>query len=115
MAWQELNPYLAGGVQPISDTLTVIAEIASDKNIYGSLFVANTSSTQDELVRVALRPAGSPAVGDEQYILYDTVIPPNYIMQLANIGLNSNEALVAYSENGFAVFNLTGDGIINYL
>ena len=114
MAWQELNPYLAGGVQPISDTLTVISTIAEGKNMYGTVFIANTSSTQDELVRLALRPEGSSVVTDDQYILYDTAIPPNYIMQLGNIGLNSNESLIGYSANGFAVFNLTGDGIKNY-
>lgn len=114
MAWQDLFPYLAGGVQPVSDTLTVISTVAADKNIYGTIFIANTNDSVYETVRLALRPSGAVDVTDEQYILYDTALPPNYMLQLGNIGLNSNDSLVGYSASGFAVFNLTGDEIRNY-
>lgn len=101
-------------MQPISDTLTVISTVEANRNIYGTVFIANTSEDQSEFVRLALRPSGSISVGDEQYLLYDTEIPAKYMMQLANIGLNGNDSLVGYSANGFAVFNLTGDEIRNY-
>lgn len=114
MAWQELFPYLAGGVQPISDTLTVISTVSEGKNIYGTLFIANVSSSLSERVRVALKPVDQPTVDLEQYILYDTDLPPNYMLQLSNIGLNSQDSVVGYSENGFAVFNFTGDEVRNY-
>lgn len=113
MAWQTLNPYLAGGVQPLSGTLTVISTIDNDKNIFGTVFVANVGEEIDR-VRVALRPAGTVTVSDEQYVLYDTEVQPNYMLQLSNIALNGLDSLIGYSEKGLAVFNLTGDEIKNY-
>lgn len=114
MAWQDVYPQLAGGVQPISDTLTVIATVGPGSNIYGTIFVVNISDGITEKVRLALRPSGSPSVQDEQYILYDSDIEPNNIVQLSNIALNSGDSVVGWSDNGLAVFNVTGDEIRNY-
>jgi hypothetical protein len=114
MAWQDIYPQLVGGVQPISDTLTVVATVGPSANIYGTIFVVNISDGVVEKVRLALRPNGSVSVSDDQYILYDSDIEPNNIVQLSNIALNSGDSVVGWSGNGLAVFNFTGDEIRNY-
>jgi len=112
MAWQEIQPHLYGGIQPLSGQLTVASFIAARGNTLASAFVANSSNTEWEKVRLAIKPYYEP-MDDRFYILYDTPVAPQGMLQLAYFGLGVDDEILVCGETGYAVFNVTGTTIIN--
>lgn len=112
MAYQQLDPNLLGSGQPFSGELTQVAVIAANSNAYGTVFIANVSTTDVCKVRLALKNFFEQ-VQDQHYILYDTEVVPQGMLIIPNLGMQSETQVLAYSDTGTATFNVTGDTIIN--
>jgi len=114
MAYQSYYPQLYGGIQPLSGQLTVATFIDSGSNSMATAFIANGSDTEYERVRLAIKPIDEP-VDDKHYIVYDLELEPRGILQLSYFGLNSENQVLVYSQNGYAIFNVSGTTIVNHL
>lgn len=112
MAYQQLDPNLLGSAQPFSGELTQVAVIQADTNAYGTVFIANVSTTDVCRVRLAIKNFFEQ-VQDQHYILYDAQIVPQGMLIIPNLGMQSETQVLAYSDTGTATFNVTGDTIIN--
>ena len=112
MVYQQLDPNLIGSGQPFSGELTQIALLPLDSNVYGTVFIANISTTQSCLVRLAVKNFFE-SVGEQHYILFDTEVVPQGMLIIPNLGLQSETQVLGYSNTGTATFNVTGDTIVN--
>lgn len=107
------SPTNLGSSRPPGGVDTELGMVYPLQNAYVTLFVANSSDTVTERVRVALMPAGFDPPGEEHWIAYDTPVEPNYMFQLAYIGLDNQARIWVRSESGFATFNAVGNQFIN--
>lgn len=112
MVHQQLDPNLLGSGQPFSGEITQIAIIPFQSNAYGTVFIANTSTTQSCLVRLAVKNFFE-LLADRHYILFDTEVVAQGMLIIPNLGLNSEDQVLGYSNTGTASFNVTGDTIQN--
>lgn len=112
MTWQSISPELLGGIQPFSGNLTLVTTIATGANAFTTVFISNSDAYDFDYVRLAVKPSNE-TLDDKHYILYDTPLHPRSHLPIPNIALGSQDQILVRSRNGYAIFNITGDRIIN--
>ena len=102
---------------PVHQTVRMYtAPFGSNLGVQGQLLMVNQGNVEttdyqsaSDFVRVGLAPG--VVLGDEGFIAYDTLVPPNHMTQLQGICLQSGQSLFVYSQNGTTSFVFTGSTI----
>lgn len=102
------DPTLVGGGKPNPGEELVIVVARPNLAYYVNIHVANTNSGTEDYSKVAVVPAGE-TLGPKHWISFDTVVTPNNLYILPNIGLGPQDQVIVSSTNGFLTFNVTGN------
>ena len=100
-----------GPSKPTAATLTSLYTVPSATSaVISTIVVCNTTSNNEE-IRIAVRPAGA-AISDEHYIVHTVGLPPysNYTYTLG-ITLATTDVVSVYGLGGFASFSIFGTEI----
>jgi hypothetical protein len=71
--------------------------------------IAADYNNDSDYVRVGL--SAGVVLGQDGYIMYDTLLPPNHMTQLQGINLQSGQSLFVYSQKGQSSFVFTGSTV----
>lgn len=107
-----IEPNIYGSVQPAALTWTVAARMTATNNAFVNLMLS--AKIAQDRVRVAVK-ARTQTLAVRHYILYDTPISEDVPLQISNIGLNSNDEILVWSQQGQTAFNVTGITMVNLL
>ena len=115
------RPNILGQAQPLAGQPQTLVILRPDQNGYCNISVTNISDTTEDYVRVVIKRGGDSdslsdptSTDDSHYIAYDTPSPPNKFFYLPNIGLEPQDQVIVYSQNGVVSFSCTGATFINY-
>ena len=110
--FQQLEP-------PQYQTVLMYTANFSNLGVQGQLLVVNQGNAQvnsgnvaadynndSDYIRIAV--GNSVVVTSENYIAYDTLLPPNHTAQWQLISLKSGESVFVYSQKGQCSFTFTG-------
>lgn len=102
-----LDTPLRGGVNPSAASDTTILTQSTGKN--GAVFVTIANRTTASInVRLALRPAGSTALGATHYRLYDFALPANDALVRGPFALKPSDLLVGRCATTGVTFGYDG-------
>ena len=108
---------------PVFDTVRMFtAPGGSNLGVQGTLLMVNQGNTDvnvgniaadygndSDFIRVGV--SNSVVLGQDGYLMYDTLMPPNHMSQLQNINLPSGGSIFVYSQKGQTSFVFTGSTI----
>jgi hypothetical protein len=100
-----------GQSKPAAATLTSLYTVPSATSaVISTIVVCNTTSNNEE-IRIAVRPAGA-AIDDKHYIVHTVGLPPfaNYTYTLG-LTLATTDVVSIYSLTGYASFSIFGTEI----
>jgi len=97
---------ILGRVKPDIIINTVLYTVPGSCQANVNIFISNQGAGEDR-VRVALTPSGSSLAATD-YIMYDTIISGNSIINITGIALATGGFITVYSLNGTSSFVATG-------
>ena len=97
---------ILGQSKPAATTNTTLYTVPASTQANVNVFVSNQAAGDDK-VRVAVTKSGN-ALATSNYLVYDTIIPPNSSLNLTGIALATGDFVTVYCTGGNCSFNATG-------
>jgi hypothetical protein len=100
-----------GQLEPSAATLSTLYTVpSSTQAVCSTLFIANTSTNYD-IVRVAVRKSGA-SISNSHYVYYDlTLSGKQTLVSTIGLTLDTTDVVSVYSSGGVSAFNLFGTEI----
>ena len=115
------RPNILGQARPAAGQVQTLVILRPDQNGYCHIRIANISNDTPDTIKVVIKKAGDSdslsdpsSTDDSHYLAYNTLLPPNNLFVLPNIGLEPQDQVLVYSENGVVDFNCTGATFLNF-